>query len=183
CSLFPASRISPALNIHLARSAKEVLRKLWKAVAAFAIRPSTSVSVRAWNCFTTSPVTGLIVAIAMLSNLRRKMSAGYCKLKPYFFTVEICCRRASLLKKQGFQLLQLWERHVGNCAERESILLPGNPVIPLAFSRVGIGNGVLGLPNKYIHHVLAPAIDQSGNGAAFDHVEPSTQQRESIGGE
>src|SRR5947199_9738856 len=63
-------------------------------------------------------------------------------------------------------------------------MAPGHPLVAARRARgERAARGGVPRPYEQADHVLAPAVDEAGDGTATDHVQPAAQQREAIGRE
>jgi len=92
------------------------------------------------------------------------------------------CERL-LSEKELFQLGEIVWRDVGNRAESEAVLLPGEPVVALGFA----GAIPVAFRRSRFHEdiddVLAAGVDEGGDGFAAGYVEASADQWEPVVGE
>jgi len=86
--------------------------------------------------------------------------------------------RSLFLRKQLLELLQVRGGNIGDGAVEEAVLLPGKPMIALYLAIARQCSGVLKFGDKNTDDMLAPAVDESGDRAAVEHVEAPSEQWE-----
>src|SRR5882672_3922682 len=78
------------------------------------------------------------------------------------------------------ELGEIWWRDVGDGAEREAVLLPGEPVVALGFAGTIPVVFRLSLFHKDINDVLAASVDQRGDGFSAGYIKPAAEEREAV---
>src|SRR5229473_7117918 len=85
-----------------------------------------------------------------------------------------------LLHQQVLEFGEVVRRDVGDSAHLHASFAPINPPIAKLGTRQRLGIGLGGRPHEDVDEMLAPRVDEHGNGTAVNHIEPAALQRKSL---
>src|SRR5712692_8105317 len=85
-----------------------------------------------------------------------------------------------LLHQQVLEFGEVVGGYIGDGAHLHAGFAPINPLIAELCTPQRLGIGLGGRPHEDVDEMLAPRVDQHGNGAAVNHIEPAALQRKSL---